>query len=74
LFKTAKFQICQRRYQPNLTFDFGGYDYWHLRILANTALVVLKFGVGAAPVQVKKEQWFLEAICVPRKTRQDCLN
>jgi len=24
----AKFQIRQHRYQPNLIFDFGGYDYW----------------------------------------------
>jgi len=40
----AKFQIRQRRYQPNLTFDFGGYDYWSLWILAGTALAVLKFG------------------------------
>jgi len=27
MFKTAKFQIRQRHYQPNPTFDFGGYDY-----------------------------------------------
>jgi len=53
----AKFQIRERRYHQcpkppnfkstnaaNLTFDFGGYDYWHLRILADTALTVLKFG------------------------------
>jgi len=46
MFKTAKFQIRQRRYQPNLTFDFGGYDYWRLSILAGTALAVLKLGVG----------------------------
>jgi len=42
MFKTAKFQIRQRRYQPhltspNLTFDFGGlmiigaYGYWWVR-------------------------------------------
>jgi len=43
----AKFQICQRRYQPNLTFYFGGYDYWRLLILAGTALAVLKFSVCA---------------------------
>jgi len=42
---TVKFQICQRHYQPNLTFDFGAYDYWRLWILAGTALVVLKFDV-----------------------------
>jgi len=53
MFKTAKFQIRQRRYQsnltyltePNLTFDFGGYVYWRVGILAGTALAVLKFGV-----------------------------
>jgi len=39
----AKYQIRQRRYQPNLTF--GGYDYWRLWILAGTVLAVLKFGV-----------------------------
>jgi len=45
----AKFLIRQRRYQPNLTFDFGGYDYWRLWILVGTALAVLKFAfVGAA--------------------------
>ena len=43
----AKFHIRQRRCQPNLTLlnltstylivDFGGYDYWRLRILAGTA-------------------------------------
>jgi len=48
--KTAEFQIRQRRHLPNLTFDFGGYDYWRLWILAGTALVVLKFGVcGCRP-------------------------
>jgi len=57
MFKTAKFQIRQRRYQPNLTypiltFDFGGYDHWRLWILAGTALAVLKFGVcGYRPVR-----------------------
>jgi len=50
MFKTVKFQTHQRRYQPNLTlpnltFDFGGYDYWRLWILAGKALAVLKFGV-----------------------------
>jgi len=45
MFKIAKFQIRHRRYQPNLTFDFGGYDYWRLWILTGTALAVLKFGV-----------------------------
>jgi len=58
MFKTAKFQIRQRRYQPNLIFHFGGYDYWRLRILAGTALVVLKFGVcGCRPKKscVKKK-------------------
>jgi len=51
MFKTAKFQIRPRRYQPNLTFDLGGYvDYWRLWILAGTALAVLKFGVcGCRP-------------------------
>ena len=43
MFKTGKFEIRQRHYQPN--FDFSGYDYWHLGILAGTALAVLKFGV-----------------------------
>jgi len=57
MFKTTKFQIHQRRYQPNLTytnliFDFGGYDYWRLWILAGTALAVLKFGVfGCRPTK-----------------------
>jgi len=41
MFKIAKFQIRLRRHQPNLTFDFGGYDYWRLWILAGTALAVL---------------------------------
>jgi len=41
----AKFQSRKRHYQPNLTFYFGGYDYWHLWILAGTALAVLKFSV-----------------------------
>jgi len=46
----AKFQIRLRRYQPNLTFDCGGYDYWRLWILASTALTALKFGVcGCRP-------------------------
>jgi len=60
MFRTAKFQIRQRRYQPNLTlsnltlssltFDFGGYDYWRLWILAGTALSGLKFGIrGCRP-------------------------
>jgi len=55
MFKTAKFQIHQRRYQPNLTlpnlaFDFGGYDYLRLWILAGKALAVFKFGVcGCRP-------------------------
>jgi len=44
---TAKFQIRQRHNQPNLTlsnltFVFGGFDYWHSWVLAGT---VLKFGV-----------------------------
>jgi len=53
MFKTAKFQICQRCYQPNLPFDFGGYDYWRLWILAGTALADLKFGVcGCRPVNL----------------------
>ena len=30
MFKTAEFQIRQRRYQPNLTCDFGSYDYWRI--------------------------------------------
>jgi len=34
VFETAEFQIHQSRYQPNLTFDFGDYDYWRLWILA----------------------------------------
>jgi len=51
MFKTAKFQSCQRRYQPNLTFDFGGYDYWRLWMLAGTALAVLTFGAcGCRPI------------------------
>jgi len=34
----------------NLTFDFGGYDYWRLWILEGTALAVLKLGVcGCRP-------------------------
>jgi len=45
----AKFQVRQRRYQPNLTFYIGGYDYWRLWILAGTVLVVLKFGVCGCP-------------------------
>jgi len=50
MLKTTKIQIRQRRYQPNLTlpnltFEFGGYDYWRLWILAVTTLAVLKFGV-----------------------------
>jgi len=50
MFKTAKFQIRQRRYQPNLSFDFGGNDYWRFWILAGTALAVLNFGVcGCRP-------------------------
>jgi len=45
MYKTAKFQIRQRRCQPNLTlanltFDFGGYDHWRSWILAGTALAV----------------------------------
>jgi len=53
MFKTAKFQTRQRRYQPNLTFDLGGYDYWRLWILAGTALAVLKFGVcGCRPTYI----------------------
>jgi len=36
--------------KPILTFDFGGYDYWRLLILAGTALAVLKFFVcGCRP-------------------------
>jgi len=27
MLKSLRFQICQRPCQPNLTFDFGGYDY-----------------------------------------------
>jgi len=51
--KTAKFQFRQHRYKPNLTFDFGGYDYWRLWILADAALAVLKFGVcGYRPVRL----------------------
>jgi len=50
MFKTAKSQIHYRRYQPNLTLDFGGYDHWRLWILAGTGLTVLKFGVcGCRP-------------------------
>ena len=45
----AKFQIRQHRYQPNLTFDFGGYDYWRLWIPAGTALAVLKGVCGYHP-------------------------
>jgi len=54
MFKTAKFQIRQRRYQPNVTVDFGGYDYWRLWALAGTALAVLKFGVcGCRPSETQ---------------------
>jgi len=45
MFKTAKFQIRLRCYQPNLTSDSSGSDYWRLWILAGTALAVFKFGV-----------------------------
>jgi len=50
------------RYQPNLTipnltFDFGSYDYWRLWILAGTALAVLNFGVcGCRPSKPSAER------------------
>jgi len=54
MFKTAKFQIRQR---SNLTFEFGGYDYWRLWILVGMALVVLKFEVcGCRPkIELKRK-------------------
>jgi len=54
----AKFQSRQRRYHHNLTFDFGGYDYWRLWVLAGTTLAVLKFGVCGCRPKWKSSLYF----------------
>ena len=54
MFKTSKFQIRQRRYQPNLTLTLavmiiGAYGYWRVRrwrfcILALVGAALTKLG------------------------------
>jgi len=56
MFKTAKLQIRQRRYQPNLalpnlTFDFGGYDYWRYWRVRQWRFGNLAFVSAAQPSQ-----------------------
>ena len=62
MFKTAKFQIRQRRYQPNLTEpNLRLWWLWLLALMdtaAGTALAVLKFDVcGYRPIVSALVKW-----------------